>query len=107
MCLGSARKSRVIRRVNYFVSCPSHLLPTPQIHPSCRHHKYPFDYAASEFGVDQQFNPTKIFIDALAAVGLVTNRKRATGAWAKLVERRDKEEEVAVATSTAVDKKSQ
>ena len=27
------------------------------------HHKYPFDYAASEFGVASQFNPTKLFID--------------------------------------------
>ena len=85
----------------------AHLLLTLQIRPSCRHHKYPFDYAASEFGVGHQFNPTKMFIDALAAVGLVTNRKRATGAWAKLAERRDKEEEVAVTTSIAVDKKSQ
>lgn len=58
----------------------------------CRHHKYPFDYAASEFGVSSQFNPTKMFIDGLATVGLVTNRKRAVGAWEKLKERRDKEE---------------
>lgn len=63
-----------------------------------RHHKYPFDYAASEFGIGSQFNPTKLFIDSLAAIGLVTNRKRATGAWAKLKERRDKEESEAVAT---------
>jgi len=45
------------------------------------HHKYPFDYAASEFGITSQFNPTKLFIDGCAALGLVTNRKRATGAW--------------------------
>ncbi|CAM9875825.1 unnamed protein product, partial [Discosporangium mesarthrocarpum] len=56
------------------------------------HHKYPFDYAASEFGIGTQFNPTKLFIDCMAKLGLVTNRKRATGAWAKLKERRDKEE---------------
>lgn len=68
-----------------------------------RHHKYPFDYAASEFGVSHQFNPTKMFIDALAAVGLVTNRKRATGAWEKLKERRDKDEAKAI----NIDKKSQ
>lgn len=60
--------------------------------PLARHHKYPFDYAASEFGVSTQFNPTKILIDTFAAFGLVTNRKRAVGAWAKLKERRDKEE---------------
>merc|ERR1712216_933971 len=52
------------------------------------HHKYPFDYAASEFGVGRQFNPTKMFIDGCAMVGLVTKRKRATGAWAKLKEKR-------------------
>jgi len=45
------------------------------------HHKYPFDYAASEYGVMQQFNPTKMIIDAAATVGLVTDRKRATGMW--------------------------
>lgn len=48
------------------------------------HHKYPFDYAASEFGVDRQFNPTKLFIDTCAALGLVYNRKRATGPWMRL-----------------------
>merc|ERR1712185_392754 len=52
------------------------------------HHKYPFDCAASEFGVGRQFNPTKLFIDGCAMVGLVTKRKRATGAWAKLKEKR-------------------
>ena len=45
------------------------------------HHKYPFDYAASEYGVLQQFNPTKLIIDICASVGLVTDRKRATGMW--------------------------
>jgi len=47
------------------------------------HHKYPFDYAASEYGVMRQFNPTKMVIDACAAVGLVSERKRATGMWAR------------------------
>jgi stearoyl-CoA desaturase (delta-9 desaturase) len=46
------------------------------------HHKYPFDYAASEFGISSQFNPSKLFIDTMAKIGLVTNRKRATAAWA-------------------------
>lgn len=59
---------------------------------SARHHKYPFDYAASEFGVSTQFNPTKMVIDGFAKLGLVTNRKRAVGAWSKLKERRDNEE---------------
>jgi len=54
------------------------------------HHKYPFDYSASEFGVSSQFNPSKLFIDLLAAVGLVTNRKRATAAWKVGMNRRDR-----------------
>ena len=45
------------------------------------HHKYPFDYAASELGVLRQFNPTKMVIDAAAAVGMVSERKRATAMW--------------------------
>jgi len=45
------------------------------------HHKYPFDYAASEFGVSSQFNPSKLVIDAMAAIGLVWGRKRGTAAW--------------------------
>ena len=31
----------------------------------------------------KQFNPTKLVIDCAAAVGLVTDRKRATGMWAR------------------------
>lgn len=46
------------------------------------HHKYPFDYAASEFGISSQFNPSKLFIDVLAAVGLTWGRKRGNAAWA-------------------------
>ena len=45
------------------------------------HHKYPFDYAASEFGITQQFNPSKLFIDFFAYMGHVKNRKRATSVW--------------------------
>lgn len=56
------------------------------------HHKYPFDYAASEFGVSSQFNPTKMIIDICAFLGMVSERKRATGPWQKLRERRDQEE---------------
>lgn len=56
------------------------------------HHKYPYDYAASEFGVTSQFNPTKMFIDACAALGMVTNRKRATKAWAMGKARRERDE---------------
>ena len=47
------------------------------------HHKYPFDYAASELGVSSQFNPTKLAIDLAAALGMVSDRKRATAMWAR------------------------
>lgn len=53
------------------------------------HHKYPFDYAASEFGISSQFNPSKIVIDVLAGLGLVWGRKRGTAAWAMGRKRRD------------------
>lgn len=56
------------------------------------HHKYPFDYAASEYGVDKQYNPTKLFIDVCCMLGLASDRKRATGAWSKLKATRGKEE---------------
>lgn len=56
------------------------------------HHKYPFDYAASEYGIGKQFNPTKLLIDIWAFFGLVTDRKRGTGAWSKLKDMRDKRE---------------
>jgi len=54
------------------------------------HHKYPFDYAASEFGVSSQFNPSKIFIDFFAFFGLVWGRKRATAAWTMNKAKRDR-----------------
>lgn len=50
------------------------------------HHKYPNDYAASEFGVGKRFNPTKGFIDLMAFLGLVTDRKRALAQWERLKE---------------------
>ena len=40
-------------------------------------------FIRSEYGVLAQFNPTKLVIDASAAVGLVRDRKRATGMWAR------------------------
>lgn len=60
------------------------------------HHKYPYDYAASEFGITSQFNPSKLLIDFLSAVGLVRGRKRATDAWALGRARRDREREAGV-----------
>jgi len=55
------------------------------------HHKYPFDYAASEYGVSSQFNPSKLFIDMCAAVGLVWGRKRGIAAWQMGRARRDRD----------------
>ena len=55
------------------------------------HHKYPFDYAASEFGISSQFNPSKLLIDLMASVGLVWGRKRGTAAWAMGRTRRDRD----------------
>lgn len=55
------------------------------------HHRFPYDYATSEFGVSSQFNVAKLFIDTLAALGLVWERKRATSVWALLRSRRDAE----------------
>jgi len=55
------------------------------------HHKYPYDYAASEFGISSQFNPSKLFIDIAASLGLVWDRKRATSAWAMNRARRDRD----------------
>lgn len=46
------------------------------------HHKFPYDYATSEYGILTQYNFTKLVIDICAALGLVWNRKRATNAWA-------------------------
>lgn len=51
------------------------------------HHSYPFDYAASEYGVLGSFNPTKFFIDAFSMIGLVSGRRRATHLWEKKKQR--------------------
>lgn len=45
------------------------------------HHTYPYDYAASELGSDAHYNPTKMFIDVCAYVGVASDRKRALNAW--------------------------
>ena len=53
------------------------------------HHKYPFDYAASEFGISTQYNPSKLLIDLFAFIGLIWGRKRATKVWELSKVRRD------------------
>lgn len=45
------------------------------------HHAFPWDYAASELEPHMQFNPTKVFLDACALLGLVTDRKRGNKVW--------------------------
>lgn len=55
------------------------------------HHKYPFDYAASEFGVSSQYNPSKLFIDLMAAMGQVWGRKRGTTLWNIAKEKKESE----------------
>lgn len=54
------------------------------------HHKYPYDYATSEFGIDEQYNPTKLLVDFFTKLGLAYDRKRGTGAWHKLRVQREK-----------------
>ena len=43
------------------------------------HHSFAQDYATSEFGWSETFNPSKWFIDMAADYGMVTERKR----WVK------------------------
>jgi stearoyl-CoA desaturase (Delta-9 desaturase) len=65
------------------------------------HHKYPYDYAMSEFGISSQHNPSKLVIDILAALGLVWGRKRALDTWALGQARRKKaRDEALVAAET-------
>jgi stearoyl-CoA desaturase (Delta-9 desaturase) len=64
------------------------------------HHKYPFDYAASEFGISSQFNPTKLFIDFLACFGFVWGRKRATNVWRQARCRMDSEQTTKKSSAT-------
>lgn len=47
------------------------------------HHAFPHDYACSELGVSEQFNPTKLFIDVSAMLGLASGRRRAHELWEK------------------------
>ncbi|ETV90559.1 hypothetical protein H310_14684 [Aphanomyces invadans] len=46
------------------------------------HHRYPTDYATSEFGMLYQWNPSKVFIDIMAAIGQAYDLKRSTTAAA-------------------------
>eukprot|EP01139_Manchomonas_bermudensis_P000053 Amastigsp_a54_15494.p1 type:complete len:365 gc:universal Amastigsp_a54_15494:1-1095(+) len=42
------------------------------------HHMFAYDYSASEFGWATQFNPSTAFIDSMAALGLVWERRKAS-----------------------------
>ncbi|KAF8820475.1 putative fatty acyl-CoA desaturase [Cardiosporidium cionae] len=64
------------------------------------HHEYPFDYATSEGGIFEYWNPSKLLIDLAAACNLAWDRKRATNIWERvkakrLLEEKKKAEEVA------------
>jgi stearoyl-CoA desaturase (delta-9 desaturase) len=39
------------------------------------HHTYPYDYRASEFNWNSEWNPTTLLLDGLSSVGLVWNKK--------------------------------
>jgi stearoyl-CoA desaturase (delta-9 desaturase) len=64
------------------------------------HHKYPYDYATSEYGGMVQYNPGKAAIDFCCWLGLAKNTKRATAAWAHGRARRDKEAAAGIAPPT-------
>ncbi|CDJ43157.1 fatty acyl-CoA desaturase, putative [Eimeria tenella] len=55
------------------------------------HHKYPYDYAASEGGVLDQYNPSKLVIDICARLGLAWDLRRATTAWKMLKAEREQQ----------------
>ena len=38
-------------------------------------HTYPYDYRASEFNWNNEWNPTTLLLDSLSSVGLVWNKK--------------------------------
>lgn len=42
------------------------------------HHLFPWDYAASELNAWDQWNPTKVFIDACHSAGLCSDRRRCS-----------------------------
>jgi len=64
------------------------------------HHTYPYDYAASELGSDKHYNPTKMFIDVCAYIGVVTDRKRALNAWDMLKKKKMENEDSIKAMAT-------
>lgn len=53
------------------------------------HHRYPYDYAAAEGGVWEQYNPSKLLIDTAAFFGMAWDRRRATTAWQMLKQERE------------------
>jgi stearoyl-CoA desaturase (delta-9 desaturase) len=65
----------------------------------CYHIIIPTNEATSEFGISSQFNPSKLIIDVLAAVGLVWGRKRGTAACDMGMARRDRDREAGVPLS--------
>jgi len=60
------------------------------------HHKYPYDYATSEFGGFAQFNLAKAAIETFCWLGIAWNPKRATAAWTLARARRDRDKAAGV-----------
>mmetsp|Transcript_31553 Transcript_31553/g.78834 ORF Transcript_31553/g.78834 Transcript_31553/m.78834 type:complete len:1227 (+) Transcript_31553:77-3757(+) len=56
------------------------------------HHKYAFDYAASELGIHYQFNPTKLIIDFGWLIGQTYDHRRASDIWTRELKRKDEKE---------------
>ena len=83
-----------------FPTGPNFLVPPKSAYPT----DYPFDYAASEFGVSGQFNPTKLVIDLAASIGMVSDRKRATAMWKR---EQVKRAEAEAAEKAAAEKKDE
>ena len=57
--------------------CP--LTPLDYVYATSAHFCPPLLVTASEYGIDKQFNPTKLFIDVCCMLGLASECKRATG----------------------------
>lgn len=60
------------------------------------HHEFPYDYATSEGGIFEQWNPSKVIIDTAAKLGMVWDRKRALDVWEQIKMKRAQKESTEV-----------
>jgi stearoyl-CoA desaturase (delta-9 desaturase) len=70
------------------------------------HHRFPYDYATSEYGASAQYNPTKMFIDTCIWLGLASDPKRATKVWARMQAKKEEERLHTKKLSTPRDRES-